>query len=72
MAAKAFLESSNFQDAINRAIQIGQGNSCIASITGSLAEAFYQKMPNSLYGICLHSLDSAIDDVLDVFAIDHV
>ena len=72
MAAKAFLESSNFQDAINRAVQIGQGNSCIATITGSLAEAFYQKTPNSLYGICSNSLDKPIDDVLDVFAIEHM
>ncbi len=36
-----FLESNNFEDAIRKAISIGGDSDTIATITGSLAEAYY-------------------------------
>jgi type I restriction enzyme M protein len=40
-AIEAFLESTNFEDAIRNAISIGGDSDTIATITGSIAEAYY-------------------------------
>jgi len=40
-AIQAFLESTNFEDAIRNAISIGGDSDTIAAITGSIAEAYY-------------------------------
>ena len=40
-AIEAFLESSNFEDAIRNAISIGGDSDTLAAITGSIAEAYY-------------------------------
>ena len=40
-ALEAFFESENFEDAIRNAISIGGDSDTIASITGSIAEAYY-------------------------------
>ena len=40
-AIEAFMESTDFEDAIRNAISIGGDSDMIATITGSLAEACY-------------------------------
>ena len=40
-AIEAFLESSDFEDAIRTAVSLGGDSDTIAAITGSIAEAFY-------------------------------
>ena len=40
-AIEAFLESTDFEDAIRNAISIGGDSDTLAAITGSIAEAFY-------------------------------
>ena len=40
-AIEAFLESTDFEDAIRNAISIGGDSDTIAAITGSMAQAFY-------------------------------
>lgn len=44
----AFLESTDFEDAIRTAISIGGDSDTIASMTGALAEAFYKVIPDKL------------------------
>lgn len=44
----AFLESENFEDAIRKAIWLGGDADTQAAITGSIAEAFYQGVPEHL------------------------
>lgn len=41
----AFLESSDYEDAIRNAISIGGDSDTIACITGGMAEAFYKEIP---------------------------
>jgi ADP-ribosylglycohydrolase len=42
----AFLESTDFEDAIRNAISLGGDSDTIASIAGGIAQAFYQKIPD--------------------------
>jgi ADP-ribosylglycohydrolase len=44
----AFLESTNFEDAIRLAISIGGDSDTIASMAGALAEAFYMEIPSAM------------------------
>lgn len=41
----AFLESSNFEDAIRKAVSMGGDSDTLACITGGIAEAFYKEIP---------------------------
>jgi ADP-ribosylglycohydrolase len=44
----AFLASMNFEDAIRLAISLGGDSDTIACITGSMAEAYYKKIPKEI------------------------
>jgi len=44
----AFLESTDFEDAIRSAISIGGDSDTIASMTGAIAEAFYKHIPDAI------------------------
>ncbi|HPZ08972.1 MAG TPA: ADP-ribosylglycohydrolase family protein [Candidatus Eremiobacteraeota bacterium] len=43
-----FLESKNFEDAIRKAVFLGGDSDTIASIAGSIAQAFYKKIPREI------------------------
>ncbi|NMB41380.1 MAG: ADP-ribosylglycohydrolase family protein [Firmicutes bacterium] len=45
-AVRAFLESSDYEDAIRKAISIGGDSDTIACIAGGIAQAFYKKIPS--------------------------
>lgn len=47
-AIVAFLESMSFEDALRNAISIGGDSDTLAAITGSIAEAYYGEIPESL------------------------
>lgn len=59
----AFLESTNFEDAIRNAISIGGDSDTIAAITGSIAEAAYG-IPEWIRLKAYSYLDEPIKDVL--------
>jgi len=44
----AFLESTDFEDAIRNAVSLGGDSDTIACITGSIAEAFYGGVPHAI------------------------
>ena len=44
----AFLESNDFEDAIRKAVSMGGDSDTLACITGSIAEAFYKKIPTHM------------------------
>ena len=44
----AFLESTSFEDALRNAVSLGGDCDTIASITCSIAEAYYKDIPNSI------------------------
>ena len=44
----AFLESSDFEDAIRKAVSMGGDSDTLACITGGIAEAYYKRIPMSM------------------------
>lgn len=60
----AFLESTDFEDAIRNAISLGGDSDTLAAITGSIAEAAYG-IPKEIADKALSYLDSPIREVYD-------
>lgn len=44
-AVRAFLESTDYEDAVRKAISLGGDSDTIACITGGIAQAYYLKIP---------------------------
>lgn len=65
-AIMAFLESTNFEDAIRNAISIGGDSDTIAAISGSMAEAYYG-IPTSIRNRVVQYLDEFQVDILNQF-----
>lgn len=65
-ALQAFLEASDFEDAIRNAISIGGDSDTIAAITGSVAEAYYG-VPSGLREKAVAYLDAGLRNILDAF-----
>lgn len=65
-AIEAFLESTDFEDAIRSAISIGGDSDTIAAVTGSIAEAYYG-IPVGLRTQALSYLDEIQIDILSRF-----
>ena len=59
----AFLESTDFEDAIRNAISLGGDSDTLAAITGSIAEAAYG-IPDEIREQALTYLDEPLKDVL--------
>ena len=65
-AIQAFLESTDFEDAIRNAISLGGDSDTLTAITGSIAEAYYG-MPDKLVAMTTRALrESLRDEELDV------
>ena len=63
VALLAFLESTNYEDAIRNAISIGGDSDTIAAITGGIALAFYKEMPQEI----IDGIETILpDDMLEV------
>ncbi|MBQ9406604.1 MAG: ADP-ribosylglycohydrolase family protein [Desulfovibrio sp.] len=59
-ALRAFLESETFEDAVRKAVSIGGDSDTIAAIAGSVAEAFYGGVPESVAQEALARLDDRL------------
>lgn len=66
-AISAFLDSSNFEDAIRKAISFGGDSDTIACIAGAFARAFYRKIPDRMTHYCLGVLDLAQRSIIKDF-----
>lgn len=65
-AIKAFLESSNFEDAIRLAVSIGGDSDTIAAITGGIAGAYYG-VPDNITSRALTYLPRDLVDIFEEF-----
>lgn len=65
-AIVAFLESTDFEDAIRNAISIGGDSDTLAAITGSIAEAYYG-IPANIRHQAFHYLHRIQIDIVDRF-----
>jgi ADP-ribosylglycohydrolase len=63
----AFLESTDFEDAIRNVISLGGDSDTLACITGSVAEAFYGGVPAGIEREALARLDDPLREVLGRF-----
>jgi ADP-ribosylglycohydrolase len=63
----AFLESTDFEDAIRNAISIGGDSDTIASMSGAIAEAFYKHIPADIAEEALKKLPKHFLAILKKF-----
>ncbi|AFY71841.1 ADP-ribosylation/Crystallin J1 [Thalassoporum mexicanum PCC 7367] len=66
-AIVAFLESTDFEDAIRNAISLGGDSDTLACITGGIAEAFYAGVPELIATQALAKLDDRLLQVTKAF-----
>ncbi len=66
-AILAFLESQNFEDAIRKAVSIGGDSDTIACITGGIAQAYYKRVPDSIFDRVYEYLDSPLRQIVTLF-----
>ena len=62
-AITAFLESTDFEDALRTAVSLGGDSDTLAAITGSIAEAFYG-VPEELRQECRQRLTPELTEIL--------
>jgi len=60
----AFLESTDFEDAVRKAISLGGDADTLACITGAVAEAHYGGVPDHIASRTLDTLDDRLRDVV--------
>jgi len=63
----AFLESTDFEDAIRNSISLGGDADTQACITGSLAEAHYKNIPDEISSFVKWRIEDDLLDVMDQF-----
>lgn len=66
-AIVAFLESSDFENAIRLAISIGGDSDTIACITGGISAAFYKKIPKEILDFVISKLPNEFIEILNKF-----
>jgi ADP-ribosyl-[dinitrogen reductase] hydrolase len=64
----AFLESTDFENAIRLAISLGGDSDTIACITGAIAEAYYKEIPNHIIQKVLELLPEHFINIVDEFS----
>ncbi len=70
-AITAFLESSDFEDAIRNAISLGGDSDTLACITGGIAQAFYGGVPELIVRKAMGLLDADLRSVTLAFMAAH-
>lgn len=63
----AFLESTDFEDAIRKAISIGGDSDTIACMTGGIAQAFYKEIPKDMVSEVMLRLDLKLRQIIGLF-----
>jgi len=63
----AFLESTDYEDAIRKAVSLGGDSDTIACMSGGIAQAFYKKIPNIILEIALDILPEELLNLITNF-----
>jgi ADP-ribosylglycohydrolase len=66
-ALVAFLDSTDYEDAIRLAVSLGGDADTLACITGGIAEAFYGGVPEHIETRVLATLDDELREVVSRF-----
>lgn len=67
-AAIAFLESTDFEDAVRNAVSLGGDADTLACIAGAMAEAFYGGVPGAIQREAMRRLDGPLREETLAFA----
>lgn len=67
-AVRAFLDSTDFEDAIRTAISLGGDSDTIACITGGIAQSFYGGVPSWIQKAVYSILDERLGEITQRFA----
>ncbi len=67
----AFFESTDFEDAIRKAISLGGDSDTIASMTGAIAQAFYKEIPDYIVNKVHSMLPEKMRGVVENFSEAH-
>ena len=62
-----FLDSTDFEDAIRKAVSLGGDSDTLACITGGIAEAYYKEIPAFMKVKALDTLPDVLKDILYSF-----
>jgi ADP-ribosylglycohydrolase len=65
----AFLESTDFENAIRLAVSLGGDSDTIACITGGIAEAFYRNIPDKIMNTVLKILPRELISIIEEFSV---
>ena len=68
----AFLESSDYENAVRLAVSIGGDSDTIACITGGIAEAFYGKVPDHIAEKVLDILPKEFVSMTEMFSLKYL
>ena len=66
-AITAFIESTDFEDAIRNAISLGGDSDTLACITGGIAQAFYGGVPDFISDKVMRILSEDLRSVTEKF-----
>lgn len=66
-AIRAFLDSTDFESAVRIAVSLGGDSDTLACITGGIAEAYYQHIPDCIVRKAVEELPEGFLKVLDIF-----
>ena len=66
-AIRAFLDSTDFESAIRIAVSLGGDSDTLACITGAIAEAYYQYIPDTILRRAVEELPEIFIKVLEFF-----
>jgi ADP-ribosylglycohydrolase len=66
-AIKCFLESTNYEDAVRKAVSLGGDSDTLAAMTGSIAEAHYGGVPDNLKDLVMGYMANNMKQVLKKF-----
>ncbi|MBO5815360.1 MAG: ADP-ribosylglycohydrolase family protein [Bacteroidales bacterium] len=66
-AIRAFLDSTDFEDAVRIAVSLGGDSDTLACITGGIAEAYYQHIPDTIQRQAVEKLPAEFLIVMDYF-----
>lgn len=67
-AIVAFLDSTDFEDAIRNGVSLGGDADTLTCITGGIAEAYYREIPAGIKSDILKMIPQEFKDILDAFA----
>lgn len=67
IALLAFLESEDYEDCLKLAISMGRDSDTIAAMAGSIAYAYYEKMPQTIFDQVWDVLPEEMIDIIETF-----